>query len=87
LDQASDLEGYLRAYYSGMIGITTLVNNVIFQAETGSTTDSFENTQGPIYQEQYTDDQIYSIGKNNVALMFLLPLLIIYLRQTSTMLS
>ena len=49
LDQPADLDGYLFATYSGMIGTTTLINTLIFQTETGSAFDVFQNTQGPIY--------------------------------------
>ena len=70
-----------------MLGATTFVNNLILQAETGSTNDVFKNTIGPIYQERYEKDDIYTQARNNVAIIFLLPLLIVYLRQTSVMLS
>jgi hypothetical protein len=49
--------------------------------------DVFQNTMAPIYQESYEKDSIYIVGKQNVGILFMLPLLIVYLRQTSVMLS
>jgi hypothetical protein len=45
------------------------------------------NVEGPIYQQKYELDGIYSSARANVGILFLLPLLIVYLRQTSVMLS
>jgi len=87
IDNALDIGLYQKTVSSGMIGTTTFVNNLILQSETGSTNTVFKNTMGPIYQERYEKDDIYNSAKNNVGIIFLLPLLIVYLRQTSVMLS
>lgn len=87
IDNALDIGLYQKTVSSGMIRTTTFVNNLILQSETGSTNTVFKNTMGPIYQERYEKDDIYNSAKNNVGIIFLLPLLIVYLRQTSVMLS
>jgi hypothetical protein len=40
-----------------------------------------------MYQETYTQNNIYSNLKDNIATLTLLPLILIYLRQTSIMLT
>jgi ATP-binding cassette, subfamily A (ABC1), member 3 len=60
---------------------------LILQAETGSSTDVLKNNISPIYQEAYESDKLYEQAVQNIAILFLLPLLIIYLRMTSSMLS
>lgn len=87
IDNALDIGLYQKTVSSGMISTTTFVNNLILQSETGSANTVFKNTMGPIYQEKYEKDDIYNSAKNNVGILFLLPLLIVYLRQTSIMLS
>lgn len=42
---------YVSSLASGYIGLSTIINNVILQEETGSTEDIFQNKIGPIYQE------------------------------------
>ena len=45
------------------------------------------NTVTPIYQEEYVDDPIYYFLGNSLEFLILFPLLIMYLRQTSSMLT
>lgn len=44
------------------------------------------NRIGPIYQEKYFNDPIFANLSNSMEFLVLLPLLIIYLRQVSSML-
>lgn len=69
-----------------MIGANNLVNDIILQTEAGAT-KHIRQYASPAYQQQFIDDQIYKNLQQSVAIMLLLPLLIIYLRQTSSMLS
>lgn len=69
-----------------MIGANILVNTAILQVETAST-NFFQNTISPIYQQAYTQDNIYTNLADNIAVLTLLPLILIYLRQTSIMLT
>lgn len=71
---------------TGMIGAGTLVNNIIFQAETAAG-NSLKHSIAPIYQEDYVLDNIYTNLSGTIGIISLLPLLLIYLRQTSVMLS
>ena len=41
----------------------------------------------PVYQEQYTKDNFYNNIKDQFGTIILLPLLLIYLRQTAGMLT
>lgn len=84
-DQAIDLNIYNRSM-TGMIGATTLVNNEIFKAQTGGS-KSLKHYIAPIYQEEYVLDNIYADFGGTIGIITLLPLLLIYLRQTSSMLS
>jgi hypothetical protein len=70
----------------GMIGAGTLVNNAILQKEVGATKNIRHNT-APMYQEKYVLDYIYDNLRAIIGIITLLPLLLIYLRQTSSMLS
>jgi|688.fasta_scaffold2574651_1 hypothetical protein len=70
----------------GMIGAGTLVNNAILQREVGATKNIRHNI-APMYQEKYVLDNIYANLGTTIGIITLLPLLLIYLRQTSSMLS
>jgi hypothetical protein len=70
-----------------MLGANLLVNNEILQIQTGSATNYLENTINPVYQEKYILDDIYSNLGGFIGIIALLPLLIVYLRQTSAMLA
>lgn len=69
-----------------MIGANNLVNDAILHTESAST-NFFKENISPAYQEEYLLDEIYKSLSQSVGTMFLLPLLVIYLRQTSSMLS
>jgi ATP-binding cassette, subfamily A (ABC1), member 3 len=86
-DQKIDLTLYLRTLYYGMIGANTLVETAILQLESGNSAAYFENRVSPEYQEQFTLDNIYEKLKGTIGMLVTLPLLIIYLRQTASMLS
>lgn len=70
-----------------MLGINTLINTAILQLETTSTTNYFKKQVSPVYQEAYTQDNILTNLGGNLEVVVLLPLLLIYLRQTSIMLT
>ena len=53
IDQALDVDLYYKTLDSGMLGTTNYLNNLIMQTETGSSSNTFKNTLGPIYQETY----------------------------------
>ena len=82
-----DLNSYSAALWMGMIGANNLVNDLILQTEAGATTTHLRQYASPAYQQEFIDDQIYKNLQQSIAIMLLLPLLIIYLRQTSSMLS
>lgn len=84
-DKAINLNIFNRSM-TGMIGAATLVNNQIFKAETGGT-KSLKHYIAPVYQEDYVLDKIYDNLGGTIGIITLLPLLLIYLRQTSSMLS
>jgi hypothetical protein len=86
LDQHLDLELYKKALSKGMIGGATLVNTAILQKESNTNT-YFKNQIAPIYQETYTLDNIFTNLGTSIGIISLLPLLLIYLRQTASMLS
>jgi ATP-binding cassette, subfamily A (ABC1), member 3 len=86
-DQKINLPLYLRTLYYGMIGANTLVETAILQLESGNSGAYFENRVSPEYQEYFVLDAIYSKLKDVIGMLVILPLLIIYLRQTSAMLS
>lgn len=86
LDKGIDLGLYKRTLDYGMIGANTLVHNAILQKETANT-NYFTNQVSPVYQETYTQDNIYQDLASNIGIITLLPLLLIYLRQTSIMLT
>jgi hypothetical protein len=86
-DQAINLELFKTTYKGGMIGANLLVNNEILQLETSSTNKYMENIINPVYQENYILDNIYTNLGGSIGIIALLPLLLIYLRQTSSMLS
>lgn len=70
-----------------MVGTNNLVNDAILHIESPSISHFFKENISPAYQEQYLLDDIYKNLSQSVGTMFLLPLLVIYLRQTSSMLS
>lgn len=70
-----------------MIGANTLVASGILDKETGSAGKTFKHNISPIYQEAYTYDVLYTNIVGSLGILILLPLLLIYLRQTSTMLN
>jgi ATP-binding cassette subfamily A (ABC1) protein 3 len=86
-DAGIDLITYTNTLWGGMIGANNLVNDAILQTESVSTTNFFKKNISPAYQEEYLLDEIYKNLSQSVGTMFLLPLLVIYLRQTSSMLS
>ena len=63
----------------------SLVNSVIFEAETLNQT--LVGSIAPIYQEDYVDDPLYDFVGDSIEFLTLLPLLFVYLRQTSIMLA
>jgi hypothetical protein len=69
-----------------MIGANTLVQTAILQSLLNNSNRYFENRIAPVYQETYTQDSIYSNLKDGIGFIVILPLLLIYLRQTSSML-
>lgn len=70
-----------------MLGANLLVNNEILQVQTGSLTSYLENIINPVYQEKYLLDDIYNNLGGFIGIIALLPLLIVYLRQTASMLG
>ena len=82
-----NLQLYFSSLYSGFIGLATMANNIIVQTETGDPNDMIVNKIGPIYQETYVNDPIYAYLSNSMEYLILFPLLILYLRQTSSMLE
>ncbi len=46
-----DLQSYQSALWGGMIGANHLVNNIIFQTESGATTNHMRQVASPAYQE------------------------------------
>lgn len=74
-------------FSSGMLTVNNLLINEIFRMETNDNTSSILQTIAPMRQEAYHSDPIYTYLGNSMDMLCLLPLLIIYLRQTSTMLS
>jgi ATP-binding cassette subfamily A (ABC1) protein 3 len=85
LDQGIDLNIYKSS--RGMMSANLLVNDAILQLQTSSNTTYFENTMAPIYQDRYTLDKIYSNLSSSLGTIVLLPLMLIYLRQTFFMLK
>lgn len=85
-DSGIDLNSYQSALWNGMVGTNTLINDLILGIET-ATTNHLKATISPAYQQEFLNDQIYQNLSQSVGTIFLLPLLIIYLRQTSSMLS
>ncbi len=71
----------------GMIGANTLVNTAILQLQTANNNNYLQNNVAPVYQEDFTLDNIFINLGSNIGTIILLPLLIIYLRQTSSMLT
>ena len=69
-----------------MVGANTLVNNAILQLQQGSTTDFFQNKISPEYQEAFTLDNLFSNLGDVIGFLTLLPLLLIFIRQTYIML-
>ena len=45
------------------------------------------NTIAPIYQEEYTDDPVFTYLGVSIDFIILLPLLTLYTRQTAAMLE
>lgn len=78
---------YVSSLASGYIGLSTIINNVILQEETGSTENIFQNKIGPICQEEYIRDPIYDYLGTSSEFILLFPLLLIFLRQTGFMLE
>jgi hypothetical protein len=85
-DSGIDLSLYYRMEQYGMLGTNTLVNNAILQLETAST-NYFEKTVAPLYQQAFILDNIFTDLGDNIGTLVLLPLILIYLRQTSIMLT
>lgn len=69
-----------------MMAANKLVNDAIFKLQ-NSSSNYLENVMSPIYQESYTLDNIYNNLGASIGIITLLPLLLIYLRQTSLMLQ
>lgn len=69
-----------------MASTTHFVNSIILQIDTGIAYSSVSGNMVPMYQEDFVDDPIYTFLGNSSEFLVLLPLLIIYLRQTSDML-
>lgn len=65
----------------------TLVNIAILQLKTNSDLNALLSIVAPIYQEAYTLDTIYDNLSMSLGTIVLLPLMLIYLRQTSIMLQ
>lgn len=86
-DQALDISNYNKSLINGMIGANTLVLSGILDKETGSSGKTFKHFVSPVYQEKYTLDNIYTNIVGTLGILILLPLLLIYLRQTATMLN
>lgn len=84
-DQAIDLKMYNRSM-TGMIGAATLVNNAILKAETGGS-KSLKHSIAPIYQEDYVLDNLYANISGPMEMFVLIPLLLLYVRQASNMLT
>lgn len=59
-----NLGTYAATLKSGMIGITNIVNNAILQTETANT-NMLVNKEGPIYQEAFINDPIYTYLANS----------------------
>lgn len=74
-------------FASGLLTVNNLILNEIFRLETNDNSSSILETIAPMRQEAYYSDPIYTYLGNSMDMLCLLPLLIIYLRQTSTMLS
>ena len=72
---------------SGMLTVNNLIHNEIFRIETNDNSSTLRMSIAPMKQEAYYSDPIYTYLGNSMDMLTLLPLLIIYLRQTSTMLS
>ena len=70
-----------------MIGANSLVLNGILDKETSSVVTTLKHFISPVYQEEYIYDVIYTNIVGSLGILILLPLLLIYLRQTATMLS
>lgn len=70
-----------------MIGANTLVLSGILDKETSSVVSTLKHFVSPVYQEEYIYDVIYTNIVGSLGILILLPLLLIYLRQTATMLS
>lgn len=85
-DSAVDFTLYNRSLTQGMIGATTLVNTQILQLASGGS-QIFQNNVSPFYQQDYIKDNIYANLASTIGIITLLPLLLIYLRQTSSMLN
>jgi len=86
-DAGVDLDKYNTVLYKGMLGANILVDTAILQLQTGNNNDYFQANVSPVYQENYILDKIYIDLGSNIGMIILLPLLIIYLRQTSSMLT
>jgi len=87
LDQALNLKLYSNTLTKGMIGANTLVNSAILQSATANLNLYLQNNIAPVYQEAYVSDKLYESAAGTIDFLVLLPLLLIYLRQTSTMLN
>lgn len=70
-----------------MISTNTLVNQAIIELKTNSSNKYLENVVSPIYQDSYTLDKIYTNLSPSLGTIVLLPLMLIYLRQTYLMLK
>ncbi len=70
-----------------MIGANTLINTAILQLQSNSNTKYFQNKVSPMHQETFISDDICSSLGNSIGMLVLVPLILLYLRQTSAMLT
>lgn len=71
---------------SGMLAINNVMLNYIIRNELGSNAYNTDVGIAPMTQEAYVTDNLYTYLGNSIDFMILLPLLIVYLRQTGAML-
>jgi len=70
-----------------MVKANLLANSMILQLASSDNNNYLENSIAPVYQNNYVLDNIYTNLGPQIGILALLPLLLIYLRQTSSMLS
>lgn len=76
-----------RPIKSGMLVINNILHNLIVRAATGDNTKLLIPVLSPMKQEAFNDDPLYAFLGNSLDMLCLLPLLIVYLRQISAMLT